>query len=796
MNALWQDTRYAFRMLKKSPGFTAVAVLTLAIGIGANIAMFSVVNGVLLRPLPFADSDRLVVVQQRSKQQGWTTGWSYPDFLDWREQNQVFEEFAAYTPQEFDLIESTGAGKINGAFVAGNFFSLLQTSACLGRTFVREDEQEGGERVAIVSHDFWRNRFGEDKTVLGRTITLNDRAHTIIGVLPHGFRYPEFLGDAQVWTVLSPGGDREFWLNRHNCWLGAVGRLKAGISMGQALPQLNEMHKRMTSANGTAQSEVLMYGLHEMVVRDVRSTLWILAAIVGFILFIVCANVANLCLTRASARDREMAIRGVLGADPLRLLRQCTTESLLLSLLGGGMGLIVATWATTIFKVRIADLVPMSNAIRLDPGVLLFGLGLSLLVGVLLGVTPFWFVQRSRPTNVLMERKTASRHHSLLSNAIIGAQIAMALVLSIGTTLMIRSILELSSTDTGFSPDNVIAFDVGIRRMNEQQRYQFAQVFLDRLRVLPNVKSVSTDSSMPCSPQASSAPVSVEGYTPPDGKPVRTVCHNISTDYFKTLQVSIRRGRDISPVEHQRKDPVVVVSESLARRFWPDRDPLGREVIFCRKSYQVIGVAADMIQGNVRIDKPNHLFLPFDAVIPDAKLKIVIRTQSDPASVIAQARAVLRSLDATLPLSGAATFKAQMNECISQERFTTAFLTFFAFIALLLIVVGIYGVVSYAVVQRTREIGIRMALGAPGTSILAMVLKQGLLLSVVGSAVGVIGALGLTRFLASYLYEVSATDPATFGLIPLLITGVSMLACWLPARRAARVDPMVALRCE
>jgi putative ABC transport system permease protein len=469
MMMLWQDIKYGLRTLARNPSFTALAVLTLAIGIGANIAMFSVVNAVLLRPLPFEDPDRLVVVQQRSKQQGWTTGWSYPDFLDWREQNQVFESFAAYTVAEFDLIESQGAGKIKGAMVTGDFFSLLKTPAHLGRTFVKADE-ESSERAAIISHEFWRSRLGENKTVLGRTLTLDDKVYTIVGVLPRGFRYPESLGDAQVWTVLSPDGNRDFWMNRNNCWLCAAGRLKAGLSIDLATAQLNEMHTRLTKAHGTPPSEVLVHGLHDMVVREIRSTLWVLTAIVGFILLIVCANVANLCLGRASSRDKEMAIRGALGANKLRLLRQCTTESLLLSLAGGIVGLIVAIWTTAVFKVRVADLVPMSDSIRLDPGVLLFGLGLSLLVGAFLGITPFWFVQRSRPANVLMERRTSSRRHSLLSHAIIGAQIAMALVLSIGTTLMIRSIMQLSSVSAGFNPDNLIAFDVGVRRMNEQQR--------------------------------------------------------------------------------------------------------------------------------------------------------------------------------------------------------------------------------------------------------------------------------------------------------------------------------------
>ncbi len=796
MTTFWNDIKYGLRTLARNPGFTVVAVLTLAIGIGANIAMFSVVNAVLLRPLPFGNPDRLIVIQQRDRQHGWTTGLSYPDFLDWKEQNKVFEGFAAYTPAQFEVIDTEGAAKIDGAMVSPEFFSMLGTSACLGRTFAPADGREGGEPAALISHDFWRSRFGQEKGVLGRAFTVQDKTYTIIGVLPAGFHYPDSLGNAKIWTLLDPVGMGEVRTNRSYCWLCAAGRLRPGLTLEQAGSQLNQLHQRLTHRAGTAQSEILTYGLHDRVVREIRATLWILAAIVGFVLLIVCANLANLCLTRASSRDKEMAIRGALGADRWRLLRQCTTESLLLSLAGGVAGLLAAVWTTAVFKVRVHGLVPMSDSIRLDPWVLLFGLAICLGVGVFLGVTPFWLVQRSLRANVLMERRGPSRRHALFSSVITGAQIAMALVLSMGSMLMIRSIVRLSSVNAGFNAENLITFNVGLRKMAETQRLPFSQDLIERLKTLPQVKAASLDSSMPDSQRASSAPVTVEGYASPDGKPVRAVFHNVGADYFKTLQIPLQKGRDISAAEHQRKDQVVVISENLAWRFWPETDPVGREIKFCGTSYRVIGVAADMVQGSLKTEKPNHLFLPFDAMFPDSELRVVVRAQSDPASVIGQARAILRGSDPTLGLYDISTSKARMSESISQERFTTVFLTAFASIAVLLIVIGIYGVVSYAVAQRTHEIGIRMALGARRAGILAMVLRQGLVLSLVGSAVGVAGSIGLTRFLSSYLYGVTATDPVTFIGVPLLITGVSMLACWLPARRAAEVEPMEALRCE
>ncbi|MEJ2701056.1 MAG: ABC transporter permease [Sedimentisphaerales bacterium] len=787
---LSNDTKYAFRQLMKNPGFTIVAVVTLAVGISANITMFSVVNAVLLRRLPFDNPDWLVVVQQHSKQHGFTAGLSYPDFLDWRKQDQIFDDFAAYTAAQFDLIDGQGVSKVDGATVSPNFFSMLGTSAFLGRVFAESDEQQDYGLAAVISYDFWQNRFGKSREILGRTVTLHGKVYTVIGVLPPGFTFPDAVQGAQIWTVLKPTGDR--LTNSSLCWLSTVGRLKPGVSIEQAV----NLQNQRIAASGDDDTEILMTGLHDRVVRGVRTTLWILSVIVGFILLIVCANVANLCLARASARDKEIAVRLALGANKLRLFRQFLTESLVLSVLGGVVGLVLTLWTIAVFRVKIGGFVPMTGSIHVEPRVLLYGLVLSILVGILLGIIPFWWTQRSRLAHVLTERRNISGHRSGFSNLLVAGQIAVALVLSIGMVLMIRSMARLSSAPVGFEQENLITFNISAKGLKEPRRYQLSQDLLERLKTLPYVKAASTDSSMPCSPRASSAPVEVEGYQAPEGKRIRACIHNVSPDYFRTLQIPILKGRDISLAEHQKKESVVLVNETLARLFWPDQDPTGRMLDFCGVRYQVIGVVADMIQGNVKIDKPNHLFFPFDKVWPGSELKVVVRSSSGPGPVVQQARAMLRQIDTTLPLYGVSTFKAQMNACISQERFTTTFLTVFAAIALLLIVIGVYGVVSYAVAQRTREIGVRMALGAQKTSILAMILKGGLVLSIGGSVVGIAGATCLTRFLSSYLFEISATDPLAFVLAPLIIIAVATLACYIPARRAAKIDPMEALRCE
>jgi len=799
MSTFINDIKYGIRQLLKSPGFTIAAALTLAIGIGANITMFSVVNTVLLRPLPFEDSDRLVLVQQ-----GTSPTCSYPDYLDWRGHDQIFADYSAYTAAMFELTGRDGARKVDGARVSGEFFPMLKVSAYLGRTFTKADEQQNTEPVALISHDLWQGYFGQDKQIMGRAVTLSGKAYTIIGVLPPGFHYPEVLGKAQIWTLLNPSGQE--LTNRGYCWLRTAGRLQVGLSLEQGLALMNEKHQQLAQASISDDRKISMVSLRDTVVSGVRTTLWVLTGIVGFILLIVCANVVNLCLAKASSRCKEMAVRSALGANQLRLLRQMLTESMLLSLVGGVIGLAVSIWAILVFRIQIAEMVPRADSLQIDPQDLLFGLGVSLCVGLFLGLTSFWHIQRSRPASVLADSRSSSGRHARLSNLMIAAQIAVALVLSSGMVLMIRSMLQLSSVDVGFNRDNLVTFSIGTKERDAAQRYQLSRELAERLSVLPYVKGVSSDCSMPCLAGGISTHVTAAGYTSPDEKPVSALYHSVGPDYFRTLQIPILKGRGFSSEECQQQAAVVVVNESLARLFWPQQDPIGRELSYCGEKNRVIGVVADMVQGNMKMDKPNHLFFPFDrfplftqflgSALGGCYQNVVVRTSSGPGPVVEQARAILKDIDPALPLYGVTTFKAEMDKCISQERFTTAFLTVFACMALLLIVIGIYGVVSYAVARQTRDIGIRMALGAQKAGILAMVLKHGLLLLAVGLVVGIVGSICLTQFLAGYLYEVRPTDPVTFVLAPVLIAIVSMMACFIPAYRAARTNPMETLRYE
>ena len=484
MSSLINDIKYGIRQLVKSPAFTIVAALTLAIGIGANITMFSVVNAVLLQPLPFKDSDRLVLVQQGS-----SPACSYPDFLDWREQDHIFEDFSAYTAALFELVEPEATSKIDGARVSGEFFSMLKVSACLGRTLTRADEQQKSESVVVISHDFWQSHFGQDKEILGRSITLGDKVYSIVGVLPRGFHYPEVIGNAQIWTLLNPSEGQ--LTSRDSVWLRTAGRLKAGLTIEQAQLLAKEEHQQVAQAPkaqapkaqafGSDAGEMRMVGLRDIVVSRVRATLWVLAGIVGFILLIVCANVVNLCLAKSSSRHREMAVRSALGASTLRLLRQLTTEGILLSLVGGVMGLIISVWTLAVFKVKIADIIPRADSIQVDPQELFFGLGVSLLVGIFIGLASFWHMQRSRPANCLTGSRGSSGHHTRLSNLLIAAQIAMALVLSSGMVLMIRSMLRLSSADVGFNRENLVTFSIGTKERDATQRYQLSHELQERI---------------------------------------------------------------------------------------------------------------------------------------------------------------------------------------------------------------------------------------------------------------------------------------------------------------------------
>ena len=793
MTTLITDIKYSLRRLTKTPGFTLITALTLAVGIGANVAMFSMVHGVLLRSLPFKDAERLTLVAQHHKSFNVTTGFSYPSFTDFREQNPVFDDLAAYNKARFDFREQQGTRKVEGAHVSGNFFSMLGISAVLGRTFTQADEQANHEPLVMIDYSLWQERFGGSRTVLDQTLVVDNRACRVVGVLPAGFQYPIGLDRVRIWSVISPATqDAKHLMDQNNCWLSIAGPLNPTVTTEKALSVLNDLHHRL---GGHPESEVKLSNLRDRIVGDAQTILLILSFIVGFILLIVCANVASLCMARSRSRDKELAIRQALGANRWHLLRQFITESTLLSSLGGVLGLLVTFFSLPLIKIQISNFMPMANTIRIEPMVLAFTIGITILVGMFLGVTPFACHQRGR-NHILSERNSTSNLQARFSHGLVVAQIALALILSIGLGLMGQSMKQLKTADTGFNQSNLVTFKIDTDAWDDSHRLSFCDDYLTRLTALPAVQGVATDSSLPCSSMSNMGPVSVEGYSPPDGGFIMLTSHNVNQDYFKTLQMPILQGRTMTLQEQQSKARVVLINESLAQRFWPGQDPLGRELTFSSKQFRIIGIVPDVVQGNVKGYRPNQAFFAFDATFHGSELSFAVRTESDPGQLAQQARAILTELDANLPLYDVSTFTAQLNQSINRERFTTTFLTLFASIAMMLVTIGLYGVISYVVTQRTREIGIRMALGARKDKVLIMVLKQGMGLWMLGTVIGVTSAIGVTRYLKSYLYQISATDPMVFTLVPLLIAMVSLIACWIPARRASKIDPMEALRYE
>jgi putative ABC transport system permease protein len=805
MNTLINDIKYGFRQLIKNPGFAIVAVLTLAIGIGANTAVFSVINAVLLRPLPFESSERLVHMRQQIMRSGnriMNTGVSYLDYCDWCQDNRTFEDLGAFRRAEFNLVNDAGASKLSSAEASCRFFSTLEVSPYLGRLMLSDDEQPGAEPVVVLNYSTWKNRFGGRRDIIGQSIRNSDTHYTVIGVLPRHFEFPP-LDDAELWTSLIPEGD--LCTDRTYCAFDLIGRLRPGISLDQAQQQINDLEDRVSEAalgaNGPEMKTVTCTALHDLVVRNVRSILWILYGIVGFILLIACANVANLCLVRASVRDREMSVRSALGAARGRLFRQLLTETLLLGLLGGLAGLCVGYWSVEVLRVLVADLVPRVHAVHIDVRVILFSLGLSLLVGLGLGLAPYSRLKGALLANALKERGTTSKHKIGLAQAIVTGQIALALVLTLGTGLMIRSLVQLMRADTGFNPACVTTFRVTLpneRFPDDVHRQSLCNVMLERIESIPGVVSCALDTGMPFLGGCGCGPVSVPGREKPEGQPPMAVYHSISADYFDTLQIPLLRGERWQSPAGGSPSGITVINQRLANLYWPDEDPIGQEIEASGQHFRIVGVAADPKQWSKKHQEQDiHLFVPYPALAFESLgMKFAVRTASAHVPAVGHIRDILKEIDPTIPLHDVHSLDMRMNGTIRQERFATAFLTVFAVIALILTVVGIYGVVSFSMRQRFQEIGVRMALGASKRHITGMILRQGLVLAACGCAIGIVGALGLTRFLSSYLYEISTTDPLSFIVLPIVICAAVLAACWIPARRAAKTDPMEALRYE
>jgi putative ABC transport system permease protein len=802
METLIQDVRYGVRMMRKRPGFTAVVVLTLALGIGANTAIFSVVNAVLLRPLPYRNAERLVWVGGNIR--GGTNGASVspPDYLDYRAQNTVFEEFAASTSVP-NAVNLTGAGepeRLTGSRVTANYFRAFGVEPALGRAFGAEEERAGPAPVAVLSDGLWKRRFGGDPSVVGKTLTLDGKAVTVVGIAPPEFQYP---AGAELWLPLD--SDDPDMKIRPAHFLRPIGLLKPGVTIEQARAETDLIARRLEELYPESNKgwSLTLIPLQEQVVGDVRTSLWVLLGAVGFVLLIACANVSNLMLARAAARRRELALRTALGASRWRVARQQLTESVLLALAGGALGLLLAWWGVDVLAALGAGDIPRTRDIGVDGRVLAFTAALSVLTGLAFGLLPALRASRPDLNEVLKDagRGTSGPGRGRVRAALVVSEIALALTLLAGAGLLVKSFVGLRRVNPGFDPANVLTLRIDLARARYAKPEQAAAFFGElqrRVAALPGVEAAGMVTELPLSGQPNDMYFYVAGRPPQTAdQKVTADFRRVNQDYFRAMRIPLLRGRGFTEQEVAGAAGVVVVNETLARNFFPDEDPLGKHLVIDfgkAEEFEIVGVAGDVRHRSLEGEVYQMMYLPTLRV---GRTNLVVRTTSpDPLALASAVRGEVAAVDRDQPVSAVRTMEEVVSGSVAQQRFRTLLLAAFAGVALLLAGVGIYGVIAYSVTHRTHEIGIRMALGAGAADILKMVVGQGMALALAGVAVGLLAALALTRVLSSLLFGVTATDAATFAAVSLLIAAVALLACLVPARRATKVDPMVALRYE
>jgi predicted permease len=807
MENLLQDIRFGIRMLWKNPVFTILAVLALAIGIGANTSIFSVVNTVLLKALPYKEPDRLVMVWSSSPKKGFSIIPVSPaNYVDFREQNRVFDAMGISNGAIYSL---TGEGEpetVLGYRFSSNFFEVMGVGPLFGRTFLPEEERAGANRVVILSYKFWQRRYGGDSNVLGKQINLSGNPHTVIGVMPAGFQHPQVV---DLWTplVLTP----ENMANRTAWSLRIVARLKSGISIDDAQAEMQAIARRLEEQYPDVNTGlgVRLISISDNYVGDIKPALLVLLGAVGFVLLIACSNVANLLLARATARRKEIAIRAALGAGRLRLLRQFLTESVLLSLIGGILGLIVTLWSVNllvaIFPNNIENMsIPTVEQIPIDGRVLAFSFLLSLLTGLLFGLAPALHAIRPDLNISLRESKGTSMGSGgrRFSNLLVVSQTALALILLVGAGLMIRSFMRLSESKLGFDYDKVLAIDIRLPRYkydSEEKQRSFVNAAIDKLGSIPGVESAGAINFLPLSGNLGAVRFSIEGRPyPKPGEETLADDRVITEGYFRSMGIGLLRGREFTWQDRQGSTQVAIINETMAHRFWPNEDPVGKRVnIGDQKEpnwYEIVGIVSDVNSFGPAEEIHSDFYRAY-AQAPYPFFSFTIRASSDPMSLAAAVREAVWSVDKDQPLK-IKSMSQLAYESNALRRISMIVLTVFAAIAMILSAIGIYAVMSYSVTQRTQEIGIRMALGADRRDILKMVIGQGMTLSVIGIAIGLASAFALTRLMSSLLYKVSANDPLTYFAISLLFITVAFLASYIPARRALKVDPMVALRYE
>jgi putative ABC transport system permease protein len=805
MDAIRQDIRYAVRRLIKSPAFTLVALLTLALGIGANTAIFSVVNAVLLQPLPYPESHEIVGIYHLSD--GTRATMSGPNFTDVRRLNTTLEDVAAYTRTRIIL---TGRGepvRLDGAAISASLFDMLGVQAALGRTFRADENETGRHRVAILGDALWKERFGGDAAIVGRTLTLDGVSHEIVGVMPEGFSFP---AARSVWTPLEytpdvTTGQRSSW------YLQVVGRLKPGVTPEQARAEVETIGRQLARQypDDNEGVDITAVPLHEAMVGDLRTAFWVLIGAVGFVLLIACVNVANLLLARAASRESEIAVRTALGAARGRLVRQLLTESVILGLAGGALGLLVAVWGVEALIALEPQGIPRLSEVGISPTVIAFTGGLSLATGLLFGLVPAFQSTASGLASTLKEGgrgALTTRGGARMRTTLVVAEVALAVMLLAGAGLLIRSFGKLAAVDPGFDVKQALTFEVSLpesRYAEPEQQVAFFDDLLPRLEAIPGVRDAAGVIALPLSGTSLVLTFEVGGRppVPPSQQPAMQV--RIATaDYFESIGIPLERGRYFTERDRAGTPKVVLLTAAAVKQYFPGEDPIGKTITLGwgrdgqRAGGEVVGIVGDIRDAGLAEPNPPQIFLPF-AQWPVGRMTVLLDTAVTPATVADAARKTVYALDGNLPVGNVRTLDEVVARSISQPRFYMTLLTTFAGVALTLAAIGIFGVLSYAVAQRTREIGIRMALGAHHGSVLGLIVREAMLMTGGGVVLGIIAAFLLTEWLvATLLFETSPHDPATFVVVAAVLTTVSLAAAYIPARRATRVDPIVALRSE
>ena len=811
MHSILQDLRYASRSLLKQPGFTIVAIITLALGIGANTAIFSVVNSVLLRPLPFPQSDQLVKVASTNARIGEEDGvLCVADFMDWQAQNRVFQDLAAFVDNPFSITGDGEPVRVRGAWVTAGFFSTLKAQPILGRTFQPGDDVENGPSLVILSQHLWQQRFNSDPQIINKAVTLNGKSRTIVGVMPSSFSFPpdsdrSMPGEVELWVVHPLEKNQR----RGPYYLTAIARLKSGATLEQARSELTTISRSIAQANPLTNADTILgvRSLKESMVGNVQRLLFVLLGGVAFVLLIASVNVANLSLSRAARRGPEIAIRRALGAGQGRIIRQLLTESLLLAGAGAIAGVLLAWWGMDVLLAIGSSNLPRLDEVKIDKSVLAFTTLISVLSGLLFGLFPAWQASRVKVNDSLKEARGGGegRGWRRTRSLLVVTEVALSIVLLTGAGLMLNSFLRLRRVSPGFAPQNILTTEIdlpGARYQEPKQINGFYEQLIERVSHLPGVETAGVGMSLPPNLLSISDTFTIEGLPVVSGVTEPAVpLLGVSSGYFTALGVQVLAGRNFADTDRRDAPPVVIINNTFARRYFNDQSPIGRRIKIGgaeragNQWMQVVGVVGDVKYGGLETVSEPAFYLPYQQ-IPWSSNYLVLRARSDPRQLAAAVRNAVWSIDKDLPVANLKTMEDLLSESVARPRFRTFAFLVLGLLALVLAITGIYAVMSYLVTQRTREFGIRVALGAQRSSVLRLVIRQGMSLALMGVVIGLIAAWALMRLMTSLLYGIESRDPLTFVSITILLLAVALVACWVPARRATKVDPLKALRYE